>query len=137
MAESKPTDFRAQWDELRRTREALEDDKSTSGLTADDLRVLDYEAELGANDTLISEAAEAAWATRAHDLADILLLAEIAYDRFFDLRSFPSLPAGIEISNNWQERAVACLVRGIVDVARAQPGPTEQGFSNTLGGNNP
>ena len=93
MSDKKPTDFRARWDDLRRECEALENDNSTKGLGPDDPRVLDQEAQIAANNTLRWEAAEAAWATRARDLADLLLLAEIAYDQFFDLRAFPSLPA--------------------------------------------
>ena len=120
MPENKPTDFRAQWDELRRAWEALENDRSTASLRPGDPRVIDHEAQLAASNTLKWEAAEAAWATRARDLADLLLLAEIAYDRFFDLRSFPSLPAGVEDGDNPDESAVAYLVRGIADVAQAQ-----------------
>ena len=85
--------------------------------------MLDHEAQIAANNTLKWEAADAAWATRARDPADLLLLAEIAYDQFFDLRAFPSLPAGFEESDDQQKIAVACLIRGIADVARAQAPP--------------
>ena len=117
----KPTDFRARWDDLRRECEALENDNSRTGLPHDDPRVIEHEAQIAANNTLRWEAAEAAWATPARDLPDLLLLAEIAYDQFFDLRAFPALPA--EDGDNHQKIAVACLIRGIADVARAQAPP--------------
>ena len=96
MPEKKPSDLREQWDALRRAWEApwQNEANSTSGLQADDPRFLDYEARLAASDTLKLEAAETVWETRARDLADLLLLAEIAYDHVLrPRRSFPSLPA--------------------------------------------
>jgi hypothetical protein len=130
----KPADFRPRWDELRRAWEALENDTSTDGLRHDDPRMREHEAQLAASDALKMEAAEEVWATRARDPADLLLLAEIAYDRFFDLRGFPSLPADIE-EDVPDRSAVAYLVRGIADVAAAQavpPPPARREPSGTL-----
>ena len=114
----KSSDYRMQWDALRREREALENDHSRTGLQYDHPRVLAHEAALAENDALMWDLTETIWATRADGPADLLLLAEVAYDQFFDIRSFPSVPADCFEDGDRQEIVVALVVRGIVEAAR-------------------
>ena len=62
--------------------------------------------------------AHGAWLTTARDLADLALLAEMVFDYFFDIATFPQLPADIDDRED-QEVAVAYLVRGILAVNQA------------------
>src|SRR5262245_52279771 len=79
MAERKITDLRDRWDALRRECAELEANKSTRGLPHDDPKVLAHEAEVAASIVRRGALADDAWALPARDMADLLLLAEIAY----------------------------------------------------------
>ena len=70
--------------------------------------------------------AHRAWLTTARDLEDLALLAEVVFDQFWDIATFPLFPADIDDRDD-QQVSVAYLVRGIADVARAQPGSGEEG----------
>jgi len=124
MPENKIGDLRERWDALRREREDREaDDNSTKGLPHDDPRVRDQEARVTAWIVCAEAVAHAAWALPARDLADLMLLAEITYELFWDISLFPEVVPEIEATDDRQEIAVAYLCRGIADAAAAQTVP--------------
>lgn len=116
----KPGDLRTRWDALRREEEAIERDKTTAGLPRDDARVQARDARVEALVNRRGDVAAAAWARKARGLNDLLLLAEIAYDLHWDLPSFPALPPDIG-DEDYEREAVACLIRGVAEVAEALP----------------
>jgi hypothetical protein len=129
MPDSKrPSDWRDQWDLLQRESVTLAAEaKALQGLPADDPRVEAQEGALAALHVKKEAIAHAAWLTAARDHADVLLLAEIAWDFHWGLAgvaTFPALPGDID-DRPQAEVAVAYLLRAIADVARAQLGPTE------------
>jgi hypothetical protein len=136
MVDRKISDLRDRWDALRREHGDLEaDDNRTKGLPHDDPRVLDEEARVAALTVQKDAVADAAWGLPARDMADLLLLAEIAYDLFWgDIRLFPEVVPEIEPTDDRSAIAVAYLVRGIADVAAAPavPLPPRRAPSATL-----
>jgi hypothetical protein len=70
--------------------------------------------------------ASAAWVGPVHDLADVLLLAEIVWDLFWGLGTFPDLPADID-DRDQRQVSVAYLVRGVFTASQAQAGTAHGG----------
>ena len=118
-SDNKPSDFRARWDELRREYDALRNDKSVQGLGFNDPGFFEHEALISAVLGRIDDVVAATWATRASDPADLLLLAEIAYDVQWDLKQFPALPPNL-VDEDYEDEAAAYLIRGVADAAEAQ-----------------
>src|SRR5262245_7613679 len=120
MPEKKPSDFRGEWEALK-ARAADLQGQTTRGLPPGDPTVQAQEAAIAALNAEKDAVAHGAWLTTARDVADLALLSEIVFDYFWDIATFPVFPADIE-DRDQQEVAVAYLVRGIADVAQAQPG---------------
>lgn len=118
MLEQKPSDFREQWEALKAEAVALEADTSTKDLPPTDPKVEAKEAEVAALNAQKDDVAHRAWLTTARDLDDLALLAEVAFDYFFDIAAFPQYPADID-SRDDQQVAVAYLVRGVFAVRQA------------------
>lgn len=117
MPEKRPSDFRAEWEALKAEAVALEA-HSTGDLPPDHLKVQEHEAAIAALNASKDGVAHAAWLTTAQDLDDLALLAEIVFDQFWDIATFPQLPADIEGRED-KEVAVAYLVRGVFAVHQA------------------
>jgi hypothetical protein len=116
----RPAELRPEWDALKQEAAALAAEcKTQRGLSADDPRVEGLEARVAALSLQKDLLAAAAWLGDARDLADVLLLAELVWDLFFGLGTFPQLPADIE-DRDQREVAVAYLVRGVFDASQAQ-----------------
>jgi hypothetical protein len=122
MAEKRPSDWRAQWDLLQVESVTLAAEaKALQGLPADDPRVEAQEGALAALDVKKDAIAHAAWLTTARDQADVLLLAEIAWDYAWGLAgvaTFPALPPDID-DRLQREVAIAYLVRGVFTASQA------------------
>jgi len=123
MAEKRPSNWRDQWNLLQQESVTLAAEaKALRGLPADDPRVEAQEGALAALDVKKDAIAHAAWLTTARDLADVLLLAEIAWDYTWGLAgvaTFPTLPADID-DRAQEEVALAYLVKGVFDARQAQ-----------------
>jgi hypothetical protein len=115
----RPSAYRGQWDALKEEVEVLAADGETlRGLPADDPKVEAHEARAAALGVSKDAVAFGAWETTAQDLADAVLLAEIAWDLWWGLGTFPQLPADID-DRDQKEVAVAYLVRGVFDAGKA------------------
>jgi hypothetical protein len=118
MAEKKPSDFRAQWDALQQESAALAaEDKARHGLLPNP-KVEEQLQRAGALAVSKDAVAHAAWETTARDLADVLLLAELAWD-LWDLGAFAQIPAAIGDLGQ-RETALVFLCRGVFDASIAQ-----------------
>jgi hypothetical protein len=115
MAEKRPSDWRAQWDALKREAVHLEG-QATEGLKPGHPKVVELEAAIAALNASKADVAHAIWLTTARDLDDLQLLAEIVFDQWWDIATFPQYPAGIDDRAD-QEVALAYLVRGVFAVA--------------------
>jgi hypothetical protein len=116
----RPSAYRGQWDALKEEVEVLAADGETlRGLPADDPKVEAHEARVAALCVSKDAVAHGAWETTARDTADVLLLAEIAWDYFWGLGTFPQLPADID-DRDQKEVAVAYLVSAVWNVSIAQ-----------------
>jgi hypothetical protein len=111
MAEKKPSDFRAEWDTLKR--EAVVG-QTTPGLPVHDSNVKALEAAIAGLNASKDAVAHGAWLTTARDLADLALLAEVVFDYFWDIATFPQFD-----DRDQREVAVAYLVRGVFDAGKA------------------
>jgi hypothetical protein len=119
MADTKrPSDFRAQWDALQSESAALAAEGKVLRGLAPSPKVEEREARAAALAVSQDAVAHAAWETTARDLADALLLAEIAWSYHWGLGTFPELPADIE-DRGQREVAVAYLVRGVFTASKA------------------
>jgi hypothetical protein len=116
MAEKRPSDFRGEWDTLKHEAVVLES-RTTRGLPVDDPAVKAEEAAVAALNAGKDAVAHKAWMSTARDLADLELLAEIVFDYFWDIATFPQLPADID-DRDQREVAVAYLVRGVFDAGK-------------------
>jgi hypothetical protein len=126
MPEKRPSDYRAHWDALQQESAALAaEGKAQRGLRPGNPKVEEQEARVAALSVSKDAVAHGAWETKARDWADVLLLAEIAWDYFWGLGTFPQLPADID-QRDQKEVAAAYLVRGVVDASRASR-PAEVG----------
>ena len=109
----RPSELRAEWEALQQESAALAaQGKALRGLPPTDPKVAAHEAGvemLAAKKDLL---ATAAWVADARDLADVLLLAEIAWDLNWGVGTFPQLPADID-DRSPDVVAVAYLVRGV------------------------
>jgi hypothetical protein len=115
----RPSHFRDAWEALKLEAALLEADESTRNLPHDDPKVLDKEARVAGLNASKDAVAHEAWLTTARDLADLGLLAEVVFDQFWDIATFPKLPANID-DRDPREIAVAYLVRGVFDAGIAQ-----------------
>ena len=114
----RPSELRPEWDALQAEAAALAAEPAAEPgpkAEAKEARA----AMLAVKKDLL---ATAAWVGEAHDIADVLLLAEVCWDLWWGLGTFPQLPADID-DRDQREVAVAYLVRGIVDAAAAQAVP--------------
>jgi hypothetical protein len=110
----RPSELRAEWDALQAEAAALAAEPMAEPgpkAEAKEARV----AMLVAKKELL---ATAAWVGDACDLADVLLLAEIAWDLHWGVGTFPQLPADID-DRDQREVAVAYLVRGVFTASQA------------------
>jgi hypothetical protein len=107
----RPSDFRAQWDALKLEAAVLQG-QTTRGLPPDAPKVQVQEAAIAALNASKDAVAHGAWMTTPRDLDDLALLAEIVFDYFWDIATFPQLPADID-DRDQREVAVAYLVRGV------------------------
>ncbi|HEY1243486.1 MAG TPA: hypothetical protein VGF29_01515 [Hyphomicrobiaceae bacterium] len=120
----RPSAYRGQWDALKEEAEVLAADaEALRGLPAGHPKVEEQEARVAALCVSKDAVAHGAWETTARDTADVLLLAEIAWDLFWGLGTFPELPKDID-DRDQKEVAVAYLVRGVFDAAIAHQGHT-------------
>jgi hypothetical protein len=119
----RPSAYRGQWDALKEEAHVLATDaEALRGLPPDDPRVQEQEARVAALVVSQDAVAHGAWESTARDLADVLLLAEIAWSYQWGLGTFPELPADIE-DRAQTEVAVAYLVKGVFDAySQAQAG---------------
>jgi hypothetical protein len=115
MAEKKLRDYRAQWDALKQEAVALQG-QTTKGLPPGHPKVQEQEAAIAALDASKDAIAHGVWMTVPRDLADLALLAEVVFDYFWDIATYPDLPADIE-DREQREVATAYLIRGIAHVA--------------------
>jgi hypothetical protein len=122
MPEKRPSDWRDQWNLLQQESVTLTAEaEALQGLPADDPRVEAQEGALAALDVKKDAIAHAAWLTTARNQADVLLLAEIAWDYSWGLAgvaTFPTLPADID-DRLQREVAIAYLVRGVFTASQA------------------
>jgi hypothetical protein len=122
-----PSELRPEWEALNQEAAALVAEGETlRGLSADHPKVKDHEARfsmLAAQKDFLSSAA---WVGTVVDLADVLLLAEIAWDLHWGVGTFPQLPADID-DRCQREVAVAYLVRGVFTASQAQAGTVQGG----------
>ena len=114
----RPSEFRDAWEAIKLQAVLLQADDTTRGLPADDPKVLEHEAVVAALNASKDAVAHEAWMTTARDVVDLALLAELVFDCFWDIATFPQLPADIE-DRDQQEVAVAYLVRGVLAVSQA------------------
>jgi len=117
MVEKRPSDYRAQWDALKREAVAFHGQAST-GLPPGHPKMQEREAAVAALNASKDAIAHGGWLATARDLADLTLLAEVVFDYFWDIATFPDLPADIE-DRKQREVAIAYLVRGIAHVVGA------------------
>jgi hypothetical protein len=118
----RPSELRPEWEALKHDAAALAaEGEAQRGLPADDPQVEAQEARVAALALQKDMLAAAAWLGDASDLADVLLLAEIVWDLFWGLGTFPQLPADLE-DRDQREVAVAYLVRGVFTASQAQAG---------------
>ena len=110
----RPSELRAEWDALQSEAAALEAEPIAEPGPAAEAKEA-RAAMLAAKKDLL---ATAAWVGEARDLADVLLLAELAWDLWWGVGSFPQLPAGID-DRELREVAVAYLVRGVFTASQA------------------
>jgi hypothetical protein len=115
----RPSDYRAQWGALQREAAALAaEGKARHGLSPNP-KVEEQAARAAALAVSKDAVAHGAWEATARDLADVLLLAEIAWDLFWPgVGAFPTLPADIE-DRDQREVAVAYLVCGVFTASNA------------------
>jgi hypothetical protein len=120
----RPSELRDEWNALKQEAadlaakgEALRD------LPAHASEVQAHEARIGMLAVQQELLACAAWVGEARDLADVLLLAEVAWELWWGLGTFPELPADIE-DKEQRVVAVAYLVKGVWDAVQAQGGAT-------------
>jgi hypothetical protein len=120
MPDKRPSDFRVQWDALQQEAAALAaEEKALRGLVPQTGKAEQQAARAAAlavdKDALVF----AVWATTARDLADALLLAELAHDLFWPgVGAFPALPADLG-DRDQREVAVAQLVLGVFTASQA------------------
>jgi hypothetical protein len=120
MAIKRPSELRSEWDALQQEAAALAaEGKALRGLPADDPKVEAQEAKVAAMVLQKDLLAAAAWLGDARDLADVLLLAEVCWDLWSGLGTFPQFPLDIE-DRDQREVAIFYLVRGIFDASQAQ-----------------
>ena len=117
MAEKRPSDFRDEWEALKSKAAALQA-HSTGDLPPGHPEVEAQEAAVAALNAEKDGVAHRAWLTTARDLDDLALLAEVAFDYFWDIATFPQYPADIDDRED-KEVAVAYLVRGVFAVRQA------------------
>jgi hypothetical protein len=123
----RPSELRPEWDALKLEAAALAaEGKAQRGLRPDDPKVEAQEAKVAAVVLQKDLLAAAAWLGDARDLADVLLLAELVWDVFWGLGTFPQLPPDIE-DRDQREVAVAYLVRGVFDASQNRAGAGEGG----------
>ena len=115
---NRPSDYRDEWEALKRKAVALQADTSTEDLPPSDPKVEAHEAAVAALNAEKDAVAHGAWLTTARDLDDLELLAEVAFDYFFDIATFPQYPADIDDRDD-QQVAVAYLVRGVFAVRQS------------------
>jgi len=109
----RPSDLRAEWEALQQEAAALAaESRALRDLPPDDPKVATQEAGAAMMAAKKELLATAAWVGDARDLADVLLLAEIAWDLNWGVGTFPQLPADID-DRSPDEIAVAYLVRGV------------------------
>jgi hypothetical protein len=116
----RPSELRPEWEALKQESIAqAAEARALRGLPSTDPKVMAEEAAaamLGVKKELL---ATAAWVADAHDLADLLLLAEIAWDLNGYASTFPQLPADIDDCGP-DELSIAYLLKGIFDACQAQ-----------------
>jgi hypothetical protein len=118
MAEKRPSDYRAQWDALKREAVALHG-TTTAELPPDHPKVQEQEAAVAALNASKDAIAHGVWLATPRDLADLALLAEVVFDYYWDIATLPHLPADID-DREQREVAIAYLVRGVFDVSIGQ-----------------
>lgn len=112
----RPSELRPEWDALQQEAAGLEaEPMAPSGPEREA-----QEARLAMLVLKQEILAAAAWLGEARDFADVLLLAEIAWD-LFDLGTFPNLPPEIEDADQ-RHLAIAYLCRGVFTASQAQAG---------------
>jgi hypothetical protein len=117
--------LRPEWEALKQDAAAMAaDGEALRGLPSDDPKVEAHEARVGMLAVQKDLLASAAWVGDACDLADVLLLAEITWDLFWGIGTFPELPADID-DRDQREVAVAYLVRGVFTASQAQGGTAD------------
>lgn len=120
-----PSELRPEWEALKQDAAALvAEGEALRGLQPDDPKVEAQEARTAALALQKDLLAAAAWLGDARGLADVLLLAEIVWDLYWGLGTFPQLPADIE-DRDQREVAVAYLVRGVFTASQAQAGTVD------------
>jgi hypothetical protein len=116
----RPSELRSEWEALKQESVAqAAEAKALRGLPSTDPKVMAEEAAaamLGVKKELL---ATAAWVADARDLADVLLLAEIAWSLNGGVGTFPQLPADIDDCGP-DELSIAYLLKGIFDASQAQ-----------------
>ena len=117
MAEKRPSDFRGEWEALKLKAAALEA-HSTRDLPPEHPKVQEHETTIAVMNASKDAVAHGAWLATARDLDDLVLLAEIVFDQFWDIARFPQFPTDIE-GRDEQEVAVVYLVRGVFAVSQA------------------
>jgi hypothetical protein len=124
----RPAELRAEWDALKQEAAALAvGAASRHGLPADHPDVEAHERRIAMLAVQKDKLAAAAWLGTARDVVDVLLLAEIVWDLFWGLGTFPQLPADIE-NRDQREVAVAYLIRGVWEAySQAQAASPQEG----------
>jgi hypothetical protein len=121
----RPFELRPEWEALQQEAAALAaEGEAQRGLPADDPKVEAHEAKAAALVLQKDMLAAAAWLSDARDLGDVRLLAELVWDLYWGLGTFPDLPPDIE-DRGQREVAVAHLVRGVFDAHRAKAVTTD------------
>jgi hypothetical protein len=120
MPEKRPSAYRAEWDSLKAEDAAIAaEGKARRGLLPGNPAVEAQEARIASLVVRQDAVAHGAWEATAQDLADLLILAEIAWSSWWGLGTFPQLPADID-EKDQREVAIAYLVRGVFDVSIGQ-----------------
>jgi hypothetical protein len=113
----RPSELRPEWDALQAEAAALEaEPPAEPGPKAEE-----KEARAQMLATKKDVLAAAAWVGEVRDLADVLLLAEVCWDLWWGVGTFPQLPPGID-DRDQREVAVAYLVRGVFTASHIADG---------------
>jgi hypothetical protein len=121
----RPSELRAEWNALKEEAAVLAAEGTAQrDLPADDPKVEGLEAGVAALALQKDLLAAAAWLGDARDLEDVLLLADVCWDFWFGLGTFPQLPADID-DRDQRQVALAYLLRGVFGASQVQSGAEE------------